>query len=136
MNTLMKPLAIAAMLIAMLSSSANAAEMPKHLVGQWCQTVERTDNGDGNYIKAKNFCKETRPVAFTIHQLGFWIKLANVRAQILCKPLEVENWAHGWNVVADCGADDLSTPVYRLGFTFEPWQDKMEISRWVPQENN
>jgi len=104
------------------------------LTGQWCQTGEY--RGGGDYIRAKNFCKETRPTIFTIHKLGFWIKLANVKAQIMCVPREVENFAHGWTVVADCGADDLSTKVYRSGFTFEfegSATNKMAISRWTPQ---
>jgi len=110
--------------------------MPEGLAGQWCQTRKWTDQDGydvGGFIKAKNFCKETRPVVFTIHQVGFWIKLANTKTQILCVPLKVEDLRYGWSVVADCGADDLSTGFYRLGFSFE--SDKMggiTIMRWTP----
>jgi hypothetical protein len=124
--------AVALLIVGLSAMQANAAEMPKHLTGQWCQTREWSDQygKGGDFIKAKNVCKEARPVVYDIHQVGFWIKLAGVQARIMCGPLKVEIWAHGWSVVADCGADDLSTPVYRSEFTFEFGrdQDKMAIS--------
>ena len=135
----MKKLLIAAAVFAAFVGNVHAAEMPEDLAGQWCQTRKWTDQDGydvGRFIKAKNFCKETRPVVFTIHQVGFWIKLANTKTQILCVPLKVEDLRYGWSVVADCGADDLSTGVYRLGFSFE--SDKMggiTIMRWTPQED-
>jgi hypothetical protein len=120
----MKKLLFATAVLAAFVGHANAApEMPEFLRGQWCQTAAKTDQygESGDYIKAKNFCKETRPVIFDIHQVGFWIKLASVKARIMCVPLKVEIFAHGWLVVADCGAEDLTTGVYRSGFTFESW---------------
>jgi hypothetical protein len=129
----LKKLLSATAVVAALVGHANAAEMPEYLAGQWCQTAGTNDSGD--YIKAKNFCKETRPVTFLIHQVGFWIKLADVKTKILCSPRKVEDFAHGWSVVADCGAEDLSTDVYRMGFTFETWQQgKVAITRWTPRD--
>jgi hypothetical protein len=73
-------------------------------------------------------------VVYDVHTVGFWIRLADVRPLIMCVPVEVELWAHGWLVTADCGADDNSTPVYRMGFTFEfeADADKVTIGRWKP----
>jgi hypothetical protein len=131
MKSILKPLAIAAMSIAMLAP-ASAMEMPKALTGQWCQVASNGEFGD--YIKAKHFCRADRPVAFDVHSVGFWITLANIKTRIICVPIKIEPWAHGWNVTADCGAEDLSTAVYRMGFTFEPDTDKAVISRWKPQD--
>jgi hypothetical protein len=136
----MKKLLFATAMLAAFVGHANAAaEMPEFLTGQWCQTAVKTNQygESGDYIKAKNLCKETRPVIFDIHQVGFWIKLASVKTRIMCVPLKVEIFAHGWSVVADCGAEDLSTAVYRSGFTFESWpqwpKGTVAISRWIPQ---
>jgi hypothetical protein len=87
--------------------------MPEFLTGDWCQV------GADFFVKAKNYCRETRPQAFIIRQVGFWVKLADVKTKVICVPLKVEPWAHGWNVTADCGAEDNSTPIYRFEFTFE-----------------
>jgi len=100
-------------------SRAHAAEMPQYLVGDWCQTSGNNTGGD--YIKAKNFCKETRPIAFIVRSVGFWIKLSGAKTRIICAPTDVEPFAHGWAVSADCGADDNSTPVYRMEFVFEQY---------------
>jgi hypothetical protein len=113
---------------------ANDREMPKHLAGQWSQTSGTNNQGD--YTKAKVACKATRLVVFTIHPVGFWIKLADVKPQIMCVPHEVEGFKLGWHVVADCGADDLSTPVYRMGFTFATTDDdnKVSLTRFIPHD--
>jgi len=115
----MKKLLTSALLAVAIATpgQANTARMPDALAGEWCQTSGTNDIGD--YIKAKNFCKETRPLAVYIHPVGFWIKLATVKTRVLCIPLRIEDYARGWLVVADCGAEDNSTPVYRFGFTFE-----------------
>src|SRR5262249_55956231 len=49
---------------------------------------------------------------------GFWVKFANTETKIMCVPHSVEAFNKGWDVAADCGADDLSTPVKRFDFSF------------------
>jgi hypothetical protein len=100
-------------------TAAHAAEMPQYLVGDWCQTSGNNTSGD--YIKAKNFCKETRPIAFIVRPVGFWIKLSGAKTRIICAPTGVEPFAHGWVVSATCGADDNSTAVYQMDFVFEQY---------------
>ena len=144
MDNLKKLLSATAVVAALVGKADAATMMPEYLTGQWCgvQTplgwLKNYEGGvllEGDYIKAKNFCKETRPMIFDIHQVGFWIKLADVQPRIMCVPRKVEIFAHGWSVVADCGAEDLSTPVYRMGFTFETWQQgKVAVTRWVPRD--
>jgi hypothetical protein len=146
MDNLKKLLFATAMMAALVGKADAATMMPEYLIGQWCgaQTPDRwlknSEGGvilEGQYIRAKNFCKETRPMIFDIHRFGFWIKLAYEQAKILCTPQEVELYAHGWSVVADCKAeDDRSTPpVYRMGFTFDSRQQgEVGITRWVPRD--
>jgi hypothetical protein len=107
-----------------LTSGANAADemtekMLESLTGQWCQISGTSIHGE--YRKAKNYCREDRPVSFIVHNPGFWIKLRNVKTKIICIPQGVEPFALGriWDVDAICGAENNSTPVYRLSFTFE-----------------
>jgi len=100
-------------------TQAHAAEMPQYLVGDWCQTSGSYTIGD--YIKAKNFCKETRRIAYIVRPVGFWIKLSGAKTMIICTPTDVELFAHGWTVSAACGADDNSTPVYQMDFVFEQY---------------
>lgn len=127
---------------------ADAAMMiPEYLIGQWCggaqtpgawlKNIEGRVRLEGDYIRAKNVCKDTRPMIFDIHRFGFWIKFADMPLRILCTPQKVEDFAHGWSVVADCRAEDLSASVYRMGFTFESWrQNEVAITRWAPLESD
>jgi hypothetical protein len=115
---------VIANMIALSAAHANAAEMPQVLTGQWCQVSVRD-----NFIKAKNACKETRPMIYVIHRFGFFVKLADVKIRALCVPLETQAWRNGWMVLADCGADDNSSSVQRFEFTFEfDGSDKAVIS--------
>src|SRR5262249_19335132 len=119
-DTVMKTLLASAAVVAALASPALAApRMPDYLVGDWCQTVGSNTTGD--YVKAKKFCKETRPLSYIVRSLGFWIKLSGAKTKILCTPTGVEPFAHGWLVSAACGADDNSTPVYQMEFVFEQY---------------
>jgi hypothetical protein len=132
----MKKLLIAAAMLAAFIGNANAAvEMPESLFGQWCRTRGTDDHGF--YVKAKNFCKETRPLVFQVIKFGFWIKLVNVKTKIMCVPQQIDALDHGWGwrVVADCGADDNSTPIYRMGFTFEDvvTSNDVVITRFKPE---
>jgi hypothetical protein len=111
---------LTAVVLALSVVSANAnTKIPDYLVGDWCQTSGNNTSGD--YIKAKNFCKETRPVAFIVRSVGFWIKLSGVKTKIICAPTEVELFAHGWIIAASCGAEDNSTGVYQMEFVFEQY---------------
>lgn len=110
-----KLIAIAAMLVA-TAATAHAEQMPFALQGQWCMTSGTPEIG--NYIRAKNFCRADRLMVFEVRQQGFWIKIANTEAKVMCVPRSVEAFNKGWDVAADCGADDLSTPVKRLDFSF------------------
>jgi hypothetical protein len=76
-----------------LTSGANAADemtekMLESLTGQWCQISGTSIHGE--YRKAKNYCREDRPVSFIVHNPGFWIKLRNVKTKIICIPQGVE----------------------------------------------
>jgi hypothetical protein len=123
-------LATVALLGVLIAPAQAVSPMPDFLAGQWCLTSGT--NVAGTYTRAKNFCKESRPVAFQITRYGFWIKLANNNIKIICSPETVSVFASGWHVVAACGADDNSTPVYRLGFTFSGLNSPIEIVRWTP----
>src|SRR6516162_981612 len=107
MESTMKYATILGFVIWAMASTANAAavELPASLTGQWCQTTMTGDPGEGDYVKAKNYCRSDRPVVFHIHKQGFWVKLADVRPMVMCVPRKVEPFAHGWLVVADCSAD-------------------------------
>jgi hypothetical protein len=99
--------------LALTVASAHSDTMPRFLEGQWCQ------HENGLFVRAKNFCKPTRPTVFTITKVGFWISHARVRTAQICSPVNVETYQHGWFVAADCGASDNTTPVSRLQFVFE-----------------
>jgi hypothetical protein len=55
---------LAAAALALTIASAYADTMPRFLEGQWCQ------HEDGLFIRAKNFCKPTRPTIFTVDRFG------------------------------------------------------------------
>jgi hypothetical protein len=78
--------------LALTVASAHAATMPKFLEGQWCQ------HEDGLFIRAKNFCKPTRPTVFTISKSGLGIS-----GWTVCAPVSVDRFPRGWTVIADCG---------------------------------
>jgi hypothetical protein len=118
----MKKLLLAATAALFASTAyAGAAQMPDALVGQWCRTSG--DDVRGWYVKAKTACKATRPITFTINKFGMWIKLAGIKPMIMCLPQQVQStdpdWEFSWSITADCGADDNSTPVYRITFDFD-----------------
>jgi hypothetical protein len=128
---------------------ASAAEsIPDYLVGHWCQTVPGTVevirqsevDSLGDFVKAKTVCKADRPMVFTFHRVGFSIKVTaepnpkvDYKAPIMCVPIKVESYAHGWLVVADCGTSNLSIKPQRIGFAFESFElGKMSVTRWPP----
>ena len=122
----MRKLLLAAVALAALSGTANAQRpmLPDELTGAWCE-VGKTEITRGlyetNYAKAKTSCRADRPTVFTIHPVGFWIRLATVKsAQIMCVPIEIKKvlTEKMWDVTADCGADNNSTPIYRIVYTF------------------
>jgi|SRR6516165_6000139 hypothetical protein len=104
---------ITAATLVLAVTSAHAEKIPEFLTGDWCHVS--TDI----FIKAKNYCKPTRPQAYIIRPVGFWVKLADVKTKVICVPLSVEPFAHGWGVTADCGAEDNSTAIHRFEFIFE-----------------
>jgi hypothetical protein len=107
--------------LALTVASAQADTMPRFLEGQWCQ------HEDGLFVQAKNFCKASRPKVFTVTRFGFWISGTRVRTTQICSPVSVETYQRGWFVAADCGADDNSTPVHRLLFSFEESKGSLVI---------
>jgi hypothetical protein len=120
-----KLVAIATMIVA-TAATAHAEQMPFALQGQWCMTSGTPEIG--NYTRAKNFCRADRLMVFEVRQQGFWIKIANTDAKIMCVPRSVDAFNKGWDVAADCGADDLSTPVKRLDFSFVGNGEDLQIN--------
>src|SRR5262245_6217371 len=90
--------------------------MPLPLQGQWCMNYGSPESD--NYVRAKNFCRADRFMIFEVRPQGFWVKFAKTETKIMCVPHSVEARNKGWDVAADCGADDLSTPVKRFDFSF------------------
>lgn len=124
----MKKFITTAATVIALTAMAQAEPMPLTLQGQWC--MMSGDHDDGNFIKAKNVCKENRPMVYVVHPQGFMIKFANTQTMVLCVPNKIEFSGKGWDVIADCGADDLSTPVKRFEFTFASYKSEIvQISK-------
>lgn len=130
--------AIITALAASLTSAAAAEKMPADLIAQWCHV------GDGAYVAAERFCAKSRDVVFIVNAIGFHVRLKG-EPLYLCVPLKVKvidipahTWPHrgGWRVIADCGPNDNSGPVRRLGFSFTdiPNDGRMSISFGGPTD--
>jgi hypothetical protein len=94
---------------------------------QWCHL------GDGVYFAAKRFCAKSRDVVFFVHSVGFHVRIKGEPALYLCVPQQVTAVSSAWRVVADCGPNDNSGPVNRLGFTFKPDDGRMFITFGYPR---
>ena len=82
--------------LALTVASAHADTMPRFLEGQWCQ------HENGLYIRAKNFCKPTRPMVYSISRFMFVVS-GSTTPRVKCSPVSVNPSGRGWTVVADCG---------------------------------
>ena len=113
-------------LVLLAATPAWAGNMPKELLGEWCQAENHDDRQIYSRAPSVN-CNKKSNMRLLITDVGIFMQRPDQKRGVLCaapRGFEKADTGGGTYFKADCGFDDNSSGVYTYSFFMYPMLTK------------